>query len=209
MKFTPGEKIGYWTVVSDDESEKSCRKIKCRCDCGFENFVSYFDLINNKTKKCRKCSGFLKRKYNYTENFSRTYAVYNDLFQRCYNKNMKYYHRYGGRGITVCDRWWIGFNNFLEDMGECPNGLTLDRIDNNQGYSKENCRWVDRKTQSRNRQNSIKENYISNGWFLKKYMIGHKLHLIECINCGFERTVLSCNFRVLKNHKCEVNHAAK
>lgn len=62
------------------------------------------------------------------------------------------YHRYGGRGISVCDRWVgrDGFDNFLSDMGEQPDGLTLDRIDNDKGYSKENCRWVDRKVQNRN-----------------------------------------------------------
>jgi hypothetical protein len=74
------------------------------------------------------------------------------MLARCFNPNDAMYHRYGGRGIKVCDRWVgkDGFNNFIEDMGAQPKGLTLDRIDNDKGYSKENCRWVDRKIQNRN-----------------------------------------------------------
>src|ERR1700683_5203535 len=70
---------------------------------------------------------------------------------RCRDKHKKDYKNYGGRGITICERWQI-FDNFLTDMGERPAGLTLDRIDNDKGYYKENCQGADRKTQANNRR---------------------------------------------------------
>lgn len=78
-----------------------------------------------------------------------TYQCFMDMKQRCQNKNHKYYASYGGRGIGICIRWQ-SFDNFVEDMGLKPDGLSLDRIDNNKGYSKENCRWATKAQQVRN-----------------------------------------------------------
>jgi len=75
------------------------------------------------------------------------------MLKRCTNKNQKDFHRYGGRGIKVCDRW-RNFNNFLKDMGNRPSGLTLERRDINDDYSPENCYWATRSQQSRNKSNN-------------------------------------------------------
>lgn len=84
-----------------------------------------------------------------------TYWSWAHMIQRCENTKNKSYKDYGGRGITVCDRWKT-FKNFLADMGDKPTGLLLDRIDNSRGYFKANCRWTTRHVQNNNRRNSIK-----------------------------------------------------
>lgn len=79
-----------------------------------------------------------------------TYKVWESLLSRCYNPNNSRYHRYGGRGIGVCDEWRHSFETFLIDMGKSPDGMQLDRMDNDQGYSKSNCRWATRTEQQNN-----------------------------------------------------------
>ena len=84
---------------------------------------------------------------------SRTYTARKNMLSRCYNPKHESYARYGARGVEVCARWRESFQNFLDDMGECPPGLTLDRFPNNAGdYEPGNCRWATRKQQSNNRK---------------------------------------------------------
>lgn len=118
-------------------------------------------------------------------NYSRLSNIYRQMKKRCYNDNSKDFENYGKRGITVCKEWLntervnIGGNRFLSKGFICfvtwsisngyENNLTLDRIDNNKGYSPDNCRWVDWKAQSRNKRNNIYVIYKGEKIILKDY----------------------------------------
>ena len=92
---------------------------------------------------------------------SKTYSKWQGMKTRCYNPNSNRFQYYGGKGIKVCDRWLNSFENFLADMGECPEGMTLDRIDNTKDYEPGNCKWSTLTEQSRHRTNV--EQYLIDG----------------------------------------------
>jgi len=120
--------------------------------CGKEWEVFRHLIRSGHSSKCRPCAVKLGRKHGHCldRRNSPTRNAYGHMMSRCYNKNSKDYPNWGGRGITVCKRWRDDFQNFLEDMGDKPDGMTLDRIDNDKGYRKSNCRWATRLQQAHN-----------------------------------------------------------
>ena len=147
LKLELGTEIGGWVVVSPLIKPGRARYL-CECVCGAKREVMHRYLVSGLSKSC----GCIRTSTNKTHGRSETndYRSWQAMLNRCRNKKTKHFHRYGGRGITVCDRW-LSFENFLEDMGERPAGMTIDRINPDGNYEPGNCRWANRVTQGRNK----------------------------------------------------------
>lgn len=139
-----------WEVLADSGQRTPCKRVVyvCRCLCGREKLVISSNLRSGGSKGCgctRKSKKALKTKHP-------LYYCYQDMKSRCLRKSHPSYKDYGGRGINICDRWLKSFWDFVEDLGDRPIGKSLDRIDNDLGYSPENCKWSTPKEQVDNRR---------------------------------------------------------
>lgn len=159
--FTVGDVVGRLTVTSGHYKPDKYIVVDVQCTCGVVKSVSVGNLRSGRVTSC----GCLLREWT-TKKFTKhgkrkdpIYAVWNMMVQRCHLPSNQYYKYYGARGITVCDSW-RKFENFYADMGDAPfKRATLDRIDNDKGYSKENCRWVTHEEQQANTTKSVRYDF--------------------------------------------------
>lgn len=147
IKLEVGVTVGQFTIL-EVLIKGGVLIYVCRCFCGItENKQGHVLLSEKDNKRCVKC----KRKH---DPLTRTRDSYKAMMARCTNPKHEAYSRYSNLNPPVCERWsepkGAGFKNFLEDMGERPDGLTIDRIDNTRGYSKDNCRWASYEMQTYN-----------------------------------------------------------
>lgn len=154
-----GQKFGRLTVVAEALPRYIAarnafkRRVLCRCDCGNETEVSLYYLTSKGGSSCG--CGRVGQKIHGHSRRSPTYQSWINMRARCYDPSTRAYKWYGAKGIKVCDEWMepkTGFLNFLADMGERPNGLTLDRYRPEEDYSKANCRWATARVQYENKR---------------------------------------------------------
>lgn len=152
-----GVRFGRLVVLRKAASRKGHAMWYCQCDCGNEILTLSASLRSNRTTSCGCARRELVALAFTTHGASKgkTYSTWSNMKRRCLDPSNPCYRNYGGRGIAVCEEW-RSFEGFYRDMGDRPDGATIERIDVNKGYSKDNCIWATKLDQARNKRNTIR-----------------------------------------------------
>jgi hypothetical protein len=163
IPIEPGARFGRLTIVSEAERKRDgrgypIRMVSAKCDCGRDTTTGWQALRIGHTTSCgcfyREEAGRRNRTHGEShKNRTTEYSTWASMIQRCTTPGASNYERYGGRGITVCDRWLNSYEAFLADMGRKPSSAhSIDRINNDGDYEPSNCRWVTIDVQARNKR---------------------------------------------------------
>lgn len=166
VKDITGQHFGLWTALRLVGTRSGNAMWECGCDCGTIGVVAGCALRSGFTNSCGCQANVVPHNLKHGDAANRNeapeYAVWLGMKQRCENPNASFYDRYGGRGITVCDRWvrgdgaLSGYECFISDMGRRPSVKhQIERNNNDLGYFKDNCSWATKIAQMRNRSNTI------------------------------------------------------
>lgn len=181
-----GRRFGRWIVLTPERSRLDRTYWFCRCDCGAERVVSTQTLRMGLSQSCGCLRPDVSSSCNRTHGASvgskatKEYQAWTSAKQRCYSPRNKSFKDYGRRGITMCDRWRESASAFLADMGPCPPGYSLHRIDNDGPYSPDNCKWASKIEQMRNTSRNHYIDHAGERLTLQEWAqrIGQKPHTI-------------------------------
>jgi hypothetical protein len=191
-----GQQFGRWSVLyrSDEKSSDNRKKYVCKCLCGVIREVDGRRLTNGTSSSCgcAMIDGVKERFTTHGMTGTATYGSWANMKQRCTNPENEEWENYGGRGIQLLDGW-EDFQRFFEDMGEAPNGLSIDRVDVNGHYCKDNCRWSDNGVQSHGRRKLTYKNTTNPSRFIG--VVWHKFSQKWRMKLVFKgKTIVDKNF---------------
>lgn len=160
-----GKRFSRLTIVRYAGTGNSGHRMYlCKCDCGREKILrsNHLRRIDNPTRSCGCLATEANTIHGHTtwangkQKRTKTYRTWDGMIQRCTNNKCNRWVDYGAKGVAVCERWKT-FENFLADMGERPEGMTIDRVNPYGNYELSNCRWADKRTQANNKRNTYKQ----------------------------------------------------
>lgn len=153
VEIKSGEIFGRLTVIAKttERGKQGYFLYLCKCSCGNTKMAPSYLLRSGQVKSCGCLRKDKPNRFIHGMSYTREFRIWAEMIKRCSCKTYKSFSYYGGRGITVCQRW-KEFKNFFADMGKCPPNFSLDRINVNGNYEPSNCRWASWKTQARNRR---------------------------------------------------------